>query len=188
MAHTDLQQPASPMSALAWGALVLGGIFAIIIGLVAVLWPDVTLQVLVVLLGVYAFVSGIFTVLVGGVWRPVWGVRWLMLLRGVLGIGIGVLIFLRPETAELVLLYIIAVWAIVAGILEIAAALRLRRVISDEWTSIVGGVASVIFGVLLALWPKEGLMALVWIFGIFALVFGIMQLVLAYRVRRMDIA
>jgi uncharacterized membrane protein HdeD (DUF308 family) len=111
-----------------------------------------------------------------------------MLLRGVLGIGIGVLIFLRPETAELELLYIIAAWAIVAGILEIAAALRLRRVISDEWTSIVGGVASVIFGVLLALWPKEGLMALVWIFGIFALVFGIMQLVLAYRVRRMDIA
>ena len=70
---------------------------------------------LVVLLGVYAFVSGIFTVLVGAVWPPGWGLRWPMVLQGVLGIVVGVLVFIRPETAALVLLYLIAAWAIVSG-------------------------------------------------------------------------
>src|SRR5215216_1329130 len=185
MAHTDIRQPASPMSALAWGALAIGGIFAIIIGLVAILWPDVTL---VVLLGVYAFITGVFTVLVGAVWPPGLGLRWLMVLQGVLGIVVGVLVFIRPENAELVLLYLIAAWAIISGVLQIAGAVRLRRVIPDEWGLTLGGVASVIFGVLLAVWPKEGLVALVWIFGVFAVVFGVTQLVLANRVRKMPIA
>ena len=139
-------------------------------------------------MGVYAFVSGLFTVLVGAVWPPGWGLRWLMLLEGVLGIVVGVLIFLRPESAAIALVYLIAAWAIITGILQIVQALRLRRVIDGEWALIVGGLASVIFGVLLAIWPKEGLIALVWIFGVFAVVFGVMQLVLANRVRRMDVA
>ena len=188
MAHTDLQRPASPLSALAGGALVIGGIFAIIIGLVAIIWPSITFTVLVVILGVYAFVSGLFTVLVGAVWPPGWGLRGLMLLEGVLGIVVGVLIFIRPESASIALMYLIAAWAIITGILQIVQALRLRRVIDGEWTLIVGGLASVIFGVLLAIWPKEGLIALVWIFGVFAVVFGVMQLILAHRVRRMDVA
>ena len=188
MADTHLQRPASPMSALAWGALAIGGIFAIIIGLVAIIWPSVTFTVLVVLLGVYAFVSGLFTVLVGAVWPPGWGLRWPMVLQGVLGIVVGVLVFIRPETAELVLLYLIAAWAIISGVLQIAGAVGLRRVIPDEWGLTLGGVASVIFGVLLAVWPKEGLVALVWIFGVFAVVFGVTQLVLANRVRKMPIA
>ena len=188
MAHTDLQQPASPVSALAWVAVAIGGIFALILGLVALLWPGVTLMVLVLLLGAYAFVSGLFAVVVGAAWPAGLGVRSLMVLEGVLGIVIGVLIFIRPETAELVLLYLIATWAIVSGIIEIVAGIGLRRVISGEWALIVGGVASVIFGVLLAVWPREGLIALVWIFGIYALAYGVMQLVVAYRVRRMDVA
>jgi len=161
---------------------------AIVLGLVAIIWPDVTFTVLVVLLGVYAFVSGLFTVLVGAVWPPGWGLRWLTVLEGVLGIVVGVLIFLRPESAAIALIYLIAGWAIISGILRIVQALRLRKVIPDEWGFILGGAASVIFGVLLAIWPKEGLIALVWIFGVFAVVFGVMQLVLANRVRRMDVA
>jgi uncharacterized membrane protein HdeD (DUF308 family) len=175
------------MSALAWGTLAIGGIFAITIGLVAIIWPSVTFTVVVVLLGVYAFVSGLFTVLVGAVWPPGWGLRWPMVLQGVLGIVVGVLVFLGPETAALVLIYVVAAWAIISGLLQIATAVRLRRVIPDEWTLIVGGAASAVFGVLLAVWPKEGLIALVWIFGVFAVVFGIAQLVLANRVRRMPI-
>jgi len=155
---------------------------------VAIIWPSVTFTVLVVLLGVYAFVSGLFTVLVGAVWPPGWGLRWLMVLEGVLGIVVGVLIFLRPESAAIALIYLIAAWAIITGILQIVQALRLRRVIDGEWALIVGGLATVIFGVLLAIWPKEGLIALVWIFGVFAVVYGVMQLVVANRVRRIDIA
>ena len=90
------------------------------------------------------------------------GVRWLILLEGVLGIVIGVVAFIWPGTAALALLYLIAAWAVITGILEIAAAVGLRRVIRGEWALIVGGVASVIVGVLLAGWPKEGLLALAW--------------------------
>jgi uncharacterized membrane protein HdeD (DUF308 family) len=187
MADTDVRRPASPITALAWGALAIGGILAIVLGLVAIIWPDTTLRVLVVFLGAYAFISGIFTVLVGAVWPPGWGLRWPMVLQGVLGIVVGVLIFLRPEIAALVLIYVVAAWAIISGLLQIAAAVRLRRVLPDEWTLIVGGAASAVFGVLLAVWPKEGLIALVWIFGVFAVVFGVAQLVLANRVRRMPI-
>ena len=176
------------MSALAWGVLAIGGILAIIIGLVAIIWPEVTLTVVVVRLGIFAFVTGIFTVLVGAVWPPGWGLRWPMLLQGVLGIVVGALAFIRPETAAVALLYLIAAWAIISGVLQIAGAVRLRRVIPDEWGLILGGIASVIFGVLLAIWPKEGLVALVWIFGVFAVVFGAAQLVLANRVRKTDIA
>jgi uncharacterized membrane protein HdeD (DUF308 family) len=111
-----------------------------------------------------------------------------MVLEGVLGIVVGVLIFRRPESAAIALIYLIAAWAIITGILQIVQALRLRRVIDGEWALIVGGLASVIFGVLLAIWPKESLIALVWIFGVFAVVFGVMQLVMANRVRRMDVA
>jgi uncharacterized membrane protein HdeD (DUF308 family) len=188
MADTNVGRSASPMSALAWGALGIGGILAIIIGLVAIIWPEVTLTVVVVLLGIYAFVTGIFTVLVGAVWPPGLGLRWPMLLQGVLGIVVGVLVFIRPEIAQLALLYLIAAWAIISGVLQITGAVRLRRVIPDEWGLILGGVASVIFGVLLAIWPKEGLVALVWIFGVFAVVFGAAQLVLANRVRKTDVA
>jgi uncharacterized membrane protein HdeD (DUF308 family) len=111
-----------------------------------------------------------------------------MVLEGVLGIVVGVLIFLRPESAAIALIYLIAAWAIITGILQIVQALKLRRVIDGEWALMVGGLASVIFGVLLAVWPKEGLIALVWIFGVFAVVYGVMHLVLAHRVRTMNIA
>jgi uncharacterized membrane protein HdeD (DUF308 family) len=103
-------------------------------------------------------------------------------------IVVGILTFVWPETFALAILYLIAAWAIVTGILATAAAIGLRRVILGEWALIAGGVVSVIFGIVLVVWPSEGLLALVWIFGIYALVFGVMQLVLAYRVRRMQTA
>ena len=187
MAYTEPQQPASPMSTVVWGALAIRGIFAVLFGLVALFWPGVTVLALVLLFGAYAFVDGIFAI-VAAFRQADQRVRWLILLEGVLGIVIGVVAFIWPQSAALAFLYLIAAWAIITGILEIAAAVGLRRVTRGEWALIVGGVASVIFGVLLAVWPGAGLLALVWIFGIYALLFGVMQLVLAYRVRRMQSA
>ena len=185
MAQTDLQHPASPSLAGMWWALLIRGIFAVFFGLVALLWPGVTLLALVLLFGVYAFVGGILAIVFAS-GQEDRDVRWLVLLEGVLGIVLGVVAFLWPGAAALALLYIIAAWAIITGIFQIAAAVGLRRMISGEWSLVLGGVASVVFGVLLAVWPMSGLLALVWIFGIYALVFGIMQLVLGYRVRRMQ--
>ena len=185
MAYTEPQQPASPISTVVWGALAIRGIFAVLFGLVALFWPGVTVLALVLLIGAYAFVDGIFAI-VAAFRQADQSVRWLILLEGVLGIVIGVVVFIWPQSAAVALLYLIAAWAIISGILEIVAAVGLRRAIEGEWALIVGGVASVIFGVLLAVWPGAGLLALVWIFGIYALVFGVMQLVLAFRVRKMQ--
>ena len=185
MADTNVGRSASPLSALAWGALGIGGILAIIIGLVAIGWPEVTLTVVVVLFRHVALRHWyLYRPRGRRTGPPGWGLRWPMLLQGVLGIMVGALAFIRPETAAVALLYLIAAWAIVSGVLQIAGAVSLRRVIPDEWGLILGGIASVIFGVLLAIWPKEGLVALVWIFGVFAVVFGVTQLVLANRVER----
>jgi uncharacterized membrane protein HdeD (DUF308 family) len=175
------------MPAVVWGALAIRGIVAVLFGLVALVWPGVTLQALVLLFGAYAIVDGIFAI-VAAFHQADQRVRWwLILLEGVLGIVVGVLVFVWPGTAALVLLYLIAAWAIISGIFEIFAAVELPWLILGEWAFLtLGGVASVIFGVLVAVWPREGLLALVWVFGIYTLVFGVMQLVLAYRVRKLQ--
>jgi uncharacterized membrane protein HdeD (DUF308 family) len=185
MTQADLRRPELPLHTATWGALAIRGILAVLFGLVALIWPDITVTALVLLFGAYAFVDGIFAI-VAGAWRAAhrraWW--WAMLLEGVLGIVVGVLTFVRPDITALALLYLVAAWAIIAGILEVAAAIWLRRVILGEWALIVGGVLSLIFGLLLIVWPDAGLLTLVWLIGIYAIVFGVMFLVLAYRVRR----
>jgi uncharacterized membrane protein HdeD (DUF308 family) len=107
----------------------------------------------------------------------------MMILAGVAGIITGVLTFLWPGLTALVLLYFIAGWAIVTGIFEVAAAIRLRKEIEGEWLLIIGGIASVLFGVLLVINPGAGALASVWIIGSYALIFGILMIVLAFRLR-----
>ena len=177
-------QAALPAEAGHWWALALRGAIAILFGLAALLRPDIALEALILLFGAYALVDGVFSIV--GVFGGTRGgtPRWLLFIEGVAGILAGLIAFFLPGLTAILLLYLIAAWAIVSGVLQIAGAVRLRRVIPDEWGLILGGIASVIFGVLLAIWPKEGLVALVWIFGVFAVVFGAAQLVLANRVRK----
>lgn len=163
-----------------WWALALRGVAAVIFGLLALFLPGVTLTVLVLVFGAYALVDGVLAILAGirGV-----GPRWLLIVEGVLGVLFGILTFLWPGVTALVLLYFIAIWAILTGVLEIIAAIALRREIEGEWALILGGVLSVIFGIILAVLPGVGLLSVVWIIGIYALVFGIALIVLAFRVR-----
>jgi len=108
---------------------------------------------------------------------------WAVALRGLFAILFGVLTFVWPGITALVLLYLIAAWAIVTGGLEIVAAIRLRKEITDEWALGASGAASVIFGLLLMIFPGAGALTLVWLIGAYALVFGILLLVLAFRLR-----
>ena len=166
-----------------WWMLALRGVLAIIFGLAAFLWPGLTLTVLVLLFGAYALVDGVFAV-IAGVRR--YGERerwWALVLEGLAGIVIGVLTFLWPGITAFALLYLIAAWAILTGVLEIAAAIRLRREIEGEWLLGLSGVASVIFGVLLMILPGPGALALIWLIGAYAIVFGVLLLVLAFRLR-----
>ena len=164
--------------------LALRGLAAIVFGLLAFVWPDITLFALVLLFGAYMLVDGIFAIVaaVGAAGREArW---WLLLIEGVLGVLAGLVAAFWPGLTALALLYFIAAWAIVSGILEVIGAIRLRQEIEGEWALGLSGALSVLFGILLVVIPAPaGLLSLVWLIGAYALVFGVLLLVLAFRLR-----
>src|SRR5262245_21223688 len=165
-----------------WWAIALRGVAGIIFGILALLMPAITLAALILLFGVYAVVEGIFNVIAalrGHAGAP----RWLRLLEGIVSIAAGIIAFVWPGLTAIVLLYVIAAWAIITGVLEIAAAARLHNRIRGEWWLLLGGVLSVVAGLLMMWRPGSGALALVLLIGAYVLLFGIMQVVLAFRLR-----
>jgi uncharacterized membrane protein HdeD (DUF308 family) len=176
-------QPILPVLSRNWWALALRGVVAIVFGVLAFIWPGITLTVLILLFGAYMLVDGIFSI-VAAVRAERHDARWwLLVAEGVLGVLAGIIAFLWPGLTALALLYLVAAWAIVTGILEIVGAIRLRQEIEGEWALIVGGILSVIFGVLLAVMPGVGILALVWLIGAYAVISGVLLIILAFRVR-----
>jgi uncharacterized membrane protein HdeD (DUF308 family) len=173
-----------PVLARNWWALALRGLAAILFGVLAFVWPGITLWALVLLFGSYMLVDGIFAI-VAAVRAARREARWwLLLIEGVLGVLAGLVAFFWPGLTTLALLYFIAAWAIVTGILEIVGAIRLRQEIEGEWALGLSGALSVLFGILLVVIPAPaGLLSLVWLIGAYALAFGVLLLVLAFRVR-----
>jgi uncharacterized membrane protein HdeD (DUF308 family) len=139
----------------------------------------------VLVFGAYVFVDGIFAIATGVGMRRQLSLWWLVVLEGVAGIILGVLTFRSPDTTVLVLLSFIAAWSIITGVFEIVTAVRLRKLIENEWLLIVSGIVSIIFGVLLIAFPGAGALSLVWLIGSYALFFGILTLILAFRLRGM---
>jgi uncharacterized membrane protein HdeD (DUF308 family) len=179
----DVAQPQPMLSGVAsrlWWALLLRGIAAVLFGLAALFWPDETLWVLIVFFGAYALVGGIFTIVAGMADTTR---RWLLLTEGALGVVAGLIAFFWPGLTALVLLYVIAGWAIFTGVLEIMSAISLRREIDNEWMMILGGALSVLFGVILAVLPGVGLLSLTWLIGLYALIFGVAFIFLGFKVR-----
>ena len=166
-----------------WWAVLLRGIAAILFGIAALVWPGPTLAVLVMLFGVYAVIDGIFAVVVGIQQHGTNERWWAILLEGIAGIGLGVLALFWPGMTALALVYTIAVWAIVTGVLEIATAIQLRKVIEGEWMMMLSGAASVLFGVVLFSRPGSGALALVWLIGLYAVAFGVLLSILAFQLR-----
>jgi uncharacterized membrane protein HdeD (DUF308 family) len=109
---------------------------------------------------------------------------WLLLLAGLASIIVGVVALAWPGLTALALLYLIGAWAVVTGILQVSAAIRLRKEIRGEWLLALGGIASVIFGVLLFVWPAAGALAILWLIATFALIIGILLIIHAFQVRR----
>ena len=164
-----------------WWLVVLRGVAGVIFGLITLLAPGISLAALVLVFGAYAFVDGVLAI-VSAIRRMGRHERWrVLLLQGAAGVATGVLTVLWPGITALALLYVIAAWALVTGGLEIAAAIRLRKVISDEWLLVLGGIASIALGVLLALFPGPGALALVLWIGAYALVSGTLLIALGLR-------
>ena len=166
-----------------WWVLVLRGIIAIVFGIAAFVWPGVTALALVYLLAAFAFVEGIFAF--GGAFG--YGLpgaqRFLMILLGLLGVAVGVFAVARPGIAALTIVVWVAWWAIIAGIIQIVVAIEMRKEIENEWALIIGALLSIVFGILLLWRPLAGVITLAYLFGFFALIFGVAMLSLGVRLR-----
>jgi uncharacterized membrane protein HdeD (DUF308 family) len=163
-----------------WWALAIRGVAALLFALLTLLKPGITLAFLVLLFGVYALADGVFNLVAA--FRSARH-HWALLLEGIVSIVAGILAFLLPGLTTLALLYLIACWAIFTGILEIVTGFRLRKVVANEWAAILLGIASLLFGILILFAPGPAALAIVVWIGAYAMVFGIIMLVLAFRLR-----
>ena len=166
-----------------WWLLALRGLIAVVFGILAFMWPGATLLSLVWLFGAFALVNGILSLMLAAKAPKGYPKVGSLILGGLLGILAGLLTFVIPGITALGLLILIAAWAIVTGVMELVAAFRLRKVISNEWLLVLAGIASVAFGLILLLQPAVGALALIWLIGAWALVFGILLMILAFRMR-----
>ena len=176
-----------------WWVLALRGLIAVLFGLAAFFWPGgigpQALAVLVPLFGTYAIINGLFAIGIAFMERGQyerWGVLehwWVLLLEGLVGIAAGIVTFAWPSIAIGTLLYVIAAWAIVNGLLELSAAVWLRNVFRDELLPMVGGILSLILGLILVFRPDAPPLAVLWVFGAFAISFGVLFSMFALRLR-----
>jgi len=166
-----------------WWVFLLRGVAAISFSALTFLAPGVSLATLVLLFGAYALVDGLFALILA-VRRTIHHhSSGLLLLLGLLGIAAGVCSWLFPQRTVLALVYIVATWAVLTGLLEIAAGVRFRRWLPGHWFVVLGGVASLILGIALFAFPGPGALALVLWVGAYAFVFGVMLLSFAFKVR-----
>lgn len=168
-----------------WGWVVARGVVAVLFGLMALLFPSAAFVAMVAVFAGYAFVEGVASVIMS-LRAPArrQGPAWALLLEGICGIAVAVLLLVRPARTILALLLVLGAFAIITGIMEIAAAIRLRRVIRGEWMLGLAGLLSVAFGVLVWAWPAAGALTLVWWTGAYALIFGALFIALGIRLAR----
>jgi uncharacterized membrane protein HdeD (DUF308 family) len=167
-----------------WWSFVLRGVAAILFGVLALAMPGPSLLALVLVWGAYAVVDGVLTLMLA-VRRGRVGERWgWFLVEGIVSIAAGVLTFAWPAITGLVLLLVISIRAVVAGVAEVVAAIRLRKVIAHEWLLGASGVLSVAFGLILLVYPAAGALAVVWMIGSYAILFGVLLTGLGLRLQR----
>jgi len=165
-----------------WWAVVLRGVVAVLFGVVAIARPGLTVGALVLFFGVYTLFDGILALVaafMGGSGTP-W---WALVLKAIASVIVAGIAFLMPGLTALALLYLIAFWAIVIGLMEIMVALRLRKEIQGEAFLILGGVLSIIFGGFLLARPGEGALTVTWMIGGYAIVFGVLLIALGFRLK-----
>ncbi len=167
-----------------WWTSILRGVVAIVFGVLAFLAPGIGIAFLVALFAAWAVIDGVSSIVAGVRTRDQDRSWWLEILEGVIGIAAGVLaILLPPDVVTTALVIVIAAWAIVTGAIEIVLAIRLRTAIRGEIWMALAGVASILFGVILVLFPAAGALSLVWLIGAFAIASGVFWIALGWRLR-----
>lgn len=166
-----------------WWVLLLRGLVSIAFAALIWMQPAITLKAMIILFGAFALVDGVL-----GVWTALSSRKdrnnwWVLMLWGLVGIGIGIITFVAPAVTALALLFYIAIWAIVSGVLEIIAAVKLRKEIQGEWLLGLAGLLSLVFGILLIMHPGAGVLAVLWLIAAYALILGVLMVILAFKVR-----
>ena len=161
-----------------WWVLLLRGILAVLFGILAFTMPGLTIITLALAFGAYSLIDGL-----SAVWFGVGTKAWGLMLFGLIGAIVGIYAIFAPVAAALIILFVIAFWAIARGIGEIVTAIRLRKEISDEWFLILSGILSIIFGLVLFARPGAGALALIWVIGLYAMLYGFLLVVLAFKVK-----
>jgi uncharacterized membrane protein HdeD (DUF308 family) len=169
-----------------WWAVLLRGVAGVLFGIATFLAPDISLAALVLLFGAYAFVDGVFGIASAVRRRDTSDNWWLLLLEGLVGVAVGVLTVVWPGITALALLFLISTWALITGVLELGAAIRLRKAISNEWLLALSGIASIVFGALLLLFPAAGALAVVLWIGAYALITGVLLIALGIRLHSLE--
>jgi uncharacterized membrane protein HdeD (DUF308 family) len=177
-----------PKLARLWWLFIIRGVAAIIFGLLALGWPGITLAVLIILFGAYAFADGVFTLLHAINGRDGNESLWVLLLEGLIGIGVGLITFFEPAITGIILLFYIAAWSLTTGVLEIVGAINLRQRVSGEFWMLLSGIASIVFALILLIHPGVGALAVAWLIGAYALVFGVILVALGLRLRGARVA
>jgi uncharacterized membrane protein HdeD (DUF308 family) len=172
-----------------WWAFVFRGVLAILFGILTFVMPGMTLLTLVFLFGFYAISDGVFNLIAAfrrgdrsDAQQQPW---WALLIEGILSIIAGLLAFFMPGLTAMALVYLIAGWSLATGVMEIVAAVRLRRHITGEWVLVLGGVLSILFGLLIAIFPGAGALTIVIWIGAYAVVFGVLMVTLGLRLRKL---
>jgi uncharacterized membrane protein HdeD (DUF308 family) len=166
-----------------WWSLVLRGIVLVALGIVAIVWPDITVAVLIALFGALVLIDGILASVGAIVNRKSHEQWWLTLLAGLVGIFIGIAVFAWPGVTTLVLLYIIAAWLVMVGIIAMIAAFPLRQEIRHPWLLLLAGIIAFFGGIALFVYPVSGAVAIVWVIGLLAIAYGLTLFVLGFQVR-----
>jgi uncharacterized membrane protein HdeD (DUF308 family) len=167
-----------------WWALLIRGIAAVVFGVLAFAWPGATIVALVILFGAYAFVDGVFAIVAAVRAAQSHERWWPFLLEGIVGIAIAAITYFEPHVTAFALYFTIAAWAFLTGIFEIAAAIQLRKQIANELWLILGGILSLIFGILMIWQPLAGVIAIIWVIGAYAIIFGFMMIAFSLRLRK----
>lgn len=166
-----------------WSVL-LRGLLALFIGLFALFSPNITLSILVILIGAYIFANGLLAIVFSLYGRqyedPSW---WFYLSEGIVGILIGFTIFIWPAITSLILLYAIATWAIFSGVIQIITYIKLQRIFEQEILLLVGGLLSIVIGLIFFRFPIGGIVTITWIIGLYAVIFGILSIISAFKAR-----
>jgi uncharacterized membrane protein HdeD (DUF308 family) len=166
-----------------WWSLVIRGIFAILLGVITFVGPGITVAALVLLFGAYALVDGVMAI-IGAVRAARSHERWgALLIEGVASLVAAAITMAWPGITAVALVFVIAAWAIVTGVFEVMAAVRLRKYVTGEWLLALGGIASLLFGILLIIAPVAGALVLALWVGAYTLVFGVLLIALGLRLR-----